>query len=198
MKHDFLHPATQQAYYDTEQCNGLLRIWARSPFLVMDTSTAPLPAAARAAIQRGLAEGKKLSMGPTDLALLHCLPHDDPACVALVPRLAEHWWGQRPAPQAAPQPASTSEAEAGAAAPAANGGGVDMTEERCAGCDKRKGDPGVPKLRSCTGCRTVKYCSTDCQHAHWAAHKAACKEAKRRLSQLVHAGQQQQQSQADV
>ena len=44
------------------------------------------------------------------------------------------------------------------------------TAPRCAGC-------GVvaPHLRSCGACRSVAYCSTDCQRKHWrAGHKREC------------------------
>ena len=30
------------------------------------------------------------------------------------------------------------------------------------------------KLKICTGCRGVWYCSRECQREHWAAHKHAC------------------------
>lgn len=72
----------------------------------------------------------------------------------------------------------------GAAATSASGAAEDPLA-CCAACGKRKGDAGVRKLRTCTGCRALKYCSTECQHAHWDAHKAACKEAKRRLAQTA-------------
>lgn len=44
----------------------------------------------------------------------------------------------------------------------------------CAVCGKVRGD-GV-KLKYCTGCRTVRYCSPECQAAHWKrlGHKQAC------------------------
>eukprot|EP00662_Eupelagonemidae_sp_cell21_P057811 gene57811-biopygen43991 len=40
----------------------------------------------------------------------------------------------------------------------------------CAGCGE-KGE----KLRRCTGCRSVWYCSAACQKGHWLAHKPACR-----------------------
>jgi hypothetical protein len=41
----------------------------------------------------------------------------------------------------------------------------------CAGCNK----PGGVSLSACTRCRTVAYCSKDCQRTHWkSGHKQAC------------------------
>jgi ankyrin repeat protein len=39
----------------------------------------------------------------------------------------------------------------------------------CASCQKS----GI-KLRACSKCHAVQYCSTACQRAHWHAHKPAC------------------------
>ena len=39
----------------------------------------------------------------------------------------------------------------------------------CASCQKS----GI-KLRACSTCHAVRYCSTACQRAHWRAHKPAC------------------------
>ena len=57
-------------------------------------------------------------------------------------------------------------ASASAAAPAA-----------CAACGRSAGEGGR-KLRKCKGCRSVAYCSTDCQKTHWRRHKAACQAAQ--------------------
>ena len=38
---------------------------------------------------------------------------------------------------------------------------------------------GGPGSGLCAACRTVAYCSKACQVAHWAAHKAPCKEARK-------------------
>jgi hypothetical protein len=40
----------------------------------------------------------------------------------------------------------------------------------CAGCGAAGG-----KLRTCAGCNIARYCSKDCQHAAWKAHKASCR-----------------------
>jgi MYND finger/Ankyrin repeats (3 copies) len=44
-----------------------------------------------------------------------------------------------------------------------------FTPPFCASCQKS----GV-KLRACSKCQAVRYCSTACQRAHWRAHKPAC------------------------
>ena len=44
----------------------------------------------------------------------------------------------------------------------------------CANCGQDGGD-GV-KLKNCTACLLVKYCSVDCQEAHRKIHKKACKK----------------------
>jgi hypothetical protein len=40
---------------------------------------------------------------------------------------------------------------------------------RCAMCDRH-----LRKEKTCDRCRSVSYCSRECQRAHWAQHKAAC------------------------
>ncbi|EJK45718.1 hypothetical protein THAOC_35653 [Thalassiosira oceanica] len=52
-------------------------------------------------------------------------------------------------------------------------------DEACANCGKL-GSVAV-KLKNCTACRLVKYCSVDCQRAHRKKHKGAC---KRRAAEL--------------
>ena len=44
----------------------------------------------------------------------------------------------------------------------------------CANCGREGGD-GV-RLKNCTACLLVKYCSVDCQKAHRKQHKGACKK----------------------
>jgi MYND finger len=34
-----------------------------------------------------------------------------------------------------------------------------------------------PGTRKCSGCRSAKYCSRNCQRSNWSAHKAACQAA---------------------
>ena len=45
-----------------------------------------------------------------------------------------------------------------------------FTPPCCASCQKS----GI-KLRACSKCHAVRYCSTACQRAHWRAHKTTCK-----------------------
>ncbi|CAI5957253.1 unnamed protein product [Closterium sp. NIES-64] len=40
------------------------------------------------------------------------------------------------------------------------------------GCGTEEG--GDVKLRSCSGCGKVVYCSRECQKAHWFSHKLTC------------------------
>ncbi len=46
--------------------------------------------------------------------------------------------------------------------------------EVCANCGKAEVDN--TKLRKCTACKLVKYCSVDCQKSHRSHHKKACKK----------------------
>lgn len=36
--------------------------------------------------------------------------------------------------------------------------------------------PGAARFKKCTGCRAVRYCSTECQRAHWRVHRAHCRQ----------------------
>jgi hypothetical protein len=51
----------------------------------------------------------------------------------------------------------------------------------CAVCHRKPGDPGVPAtLKLCGGCRTTRYCSTECQRKDWKmGHKEVCKSLTR-------------------
>ena len=44
----------------------------------------------------------------------------------------------------------------------------------CANCGKAGVDD--IKLKNCTACKLVKYCSVECQKNHWKQHKKACKK----------------------
>ena len=70
-------------------------------------------------------------------------------------------------------------------APKEKGGTTEKgaAQKQCANCDATAlkvkktnpdGTPSVPKLLRCGGCRSVYYCSSECQRAHRAVHKAAC------------------------
>ncbi|GMH46369.1 hypothetical protein TrRE_jg4151, partial [Triparma retinervis] len=47
------------------------------------------------------------------------------------------------------------------------------TSSACGNCGKEE-----KKMRTCSACRTVLYCSTHCQKVAWPVHKVACKKAK--------------------
>ena len=44
----------------------------------------------------------------------------------------------------------------------------------CANCGK--GEESSDDLKACTACKLVKYCNRECQIAHHALHKKACKK----------------------
>ncbi|EJK44506.1 hypothetical protein THAOC_36945, partial [Thalassiosira oceanica] len=48
------------------------------------------------------------------------------------------------------------------------------TAEACANCGK--GGSDTIKLKNCTACFLVKYCSVDCQKIHRKKHKGVCKK----------------------
>ena len=52
--------------------------------------------------------------------------------------------------------------------------------EACGNCGKEGKEDGV-KLKNCTACFLVKYCSLDCQKTHRKQHKKACKERAAQL-----------------
>ena len=54
---------------------------------------------------------------------------------------------------------------------------VTTAERACAACGAT-GDGDERKLRMCSACQLVLYCSPTCQRSHWKAHKAACKAAR--------------------
>jgi len=47
------------------------------------------------------------------------------------------------------------------------------SENTCCCCGETK-----KRLMTCSGCRTVQYCSKSCQRRHWAFHKPKCKKAQ--------------------
>jgi hypothetical protein len=46
----------------------------------------------------------------------------------------------------------------------------------CAGC--KVYEPVPRQFRLCSGCNTVRYCSTECQQGHWRNHRATCRLAR--------------------
>ncbi|CAI5496145.1 unnamed protein product [Closterium sp. Naga37s-1] len=75
-----------------------------------------------------------------------------------------------PSTSATPKHASAPISVAGGSGPAASGG-----ERVCGavGCGMVGGGGGV-KLKNCSGCGRVAYCSRECQKAHWPSHKLTC------------------------
>ena len=53
------------------------------------------------------------------------------------------------------------------------GGDIDIHMLSCANCGK--GEEDCNKLKKCSACLSVKYCSAACQKAHRPQHKRACK-----------------------
>lgn len=56
---------------------------------------------------------------------------------------------------------------------------VALTKFECAACD------AVAATKVCTGCRVVRYCSTDCSREHWkrnGGHKKVCKEIQKGIA----------------
>lgn len=49
---------------------------------------------------------------------------------------------------------------------------------------------GTSTLSDCSACHTTRYCSKDCQKAHWSAHKEQCR-AVRKARELEEANKQQ-------
>ena len=47
---------------------------------------------------------------------------------------------------------------------------------RCEACGKKEEELGGLMMMRCARCFNATYCDGECQKAHWAAHRAACKE----------------------
>jgi hypothetical protein len=64
---------------------------------------------------------------------------------------------------------------AGAAAGEAVGAAPPAAKMVCAaGCGAAQ-QRGAPAFKLCAACRSARYCSVACQHAHWRVHKAECR-----------------------
>ena len=49
---------------------------------------------------------------------------------------------------------------------------------KCAVCGKTgSGDKQEKPLKSCSQCKSIFYCSVDCQRADWKEHKPICRNA---------------------
>ena len=53
----------------------------------------------------------------------------------------------------------------------------------CASCGVAGGDD--IKLKKCTACYLVKYCSVKCQRDHWKQHKKECKKRAAELKDEI-------------
>ena len=56
----------------------------------------------------------------------------------------------------------------------ANGGNLIEMKSACANCGATECQEGTP-LKKCSGCRTVYFCSGECQKAAWKDHKIVCR-----------------------
>ena len=77
---------------------------------------------------------------------------------------------KRPLPAAAPAPKPSA-----APAPTGREDARGPPAPTCASCGTTAAIRGG-KLKRCTGCKAVSYCTRDCQVAHWAQHKLVCKQ----------------------
>ena len=57
---------------------------------------------------------------------------------------------------------------------------------------QKKWVQGLPSFKSCSQCGQAKYCSKECQKAHWKQHKRSCKKKAQQIQQ------QQDQSQQSI
>ncbi|GAB4816194.1 hypothetical protein N2152v2_003240 [Parachlorella kessleri] len=53
--------------------------------------------------------------------------------------------------------------------PSAKGAANEAMQRQCASCQQ-----AASTVKLCSGCRAVRYCSVECQRAHWRQHKPAC------------------------
>ena len=54
---------------------------------------------------------------------------------------------------------------------------ADASRVKCSFCGKVERPDGKDRFDRCGKCKCTKYCSRDCQRAHWPSHKAACRAA---------------------
>ena len=78
-----------------------------------------------------------------------------------------------------------STAAEGEAAPAAATAAEQVLPKRCAGCGAASG-PAGQKLRRCSGCRAVHFCSEQCQQMAWPEHRGACRAVQQQQQAQVH------------
>lgn len=68
---------------------------------------------------------------------------------------------------------------------------IGRDSEMCSGCSKSRGnqDSASFKLKHCSACRFVFYCSSECQVSHWKAeHKQVCKKRAKDLADAREVG----------
>ena len=53
-----------------------------------------------------------------------------------------------------------------------------LGEALCARCGK----PGATGMLRCSKCKSVRYCSRECQRSDWKQHKLRCKEVSKDLA----------------
>ena len=56
----------------------------------------------------------------------------------------------------------------------------------CANCGKGQEAASIGDLKACMACKLVKYCNRECQIAHRAQHKKACKKRAAFLAAELH------------
>eukprot|EP00599_Poterioochromonas_sp_BG-1_P008781 CAMPEP_0173145884 /NCGR_PEP_ID=MMETSP1105-20130129/8158_1 /TAXON_ID=2985 /ORGANISM="Ochromonas sp., Strain BG-1" /LENGTH=117 /DNA_ID=CAMNT_0014059969 /DNA_START=153 /DNA_END=506 /DNA_ORIENTATION=- len=61
--------------------------------------------------------------------------------------------------------------------------------DKCSNPDCPEASSGAT-LSECAACHDARYCSRDCQKAHWPNHKARCKEVRKELEQKEQNNQQ--------
>ena len=61
------------------------------------------------------------------------------------------------------------------------------SDKFCELCDKKDDN-----CKICSGCRRVRYCGTECQHAHWQEHRENCKVACEVIVTYANRGEQGQ------